>query len=684
MKKWLNWPRLWLCFVGLWLAGASGLWAQTPSVPTGMSLHWQVEYLEEMTATPLDLAHVQSRVVKGHFRPIQIADNNINLGFSQRGQWLLVNIHHPSTTASTWVLELAYQAPDWVDLYMPDGSQVLAGSLRSRPKEQLEHRFFSVPIRLEPGHNQLLMRVQSDAALTVPLRLWAPTDFLRHVQRSSVLQALYFGALAAMTLYNLFLAISLRDKRFGLYVLFALMLGAGMLSGNGYGRLYLWPEALAFDRVAQTFFLCLAGVFSLAFSRAFLQLDQKMIWIARSLRLAEVLMFGFALYFLGSVLLGWQLQMTYVLLIALAAPTGLLILVACARALRQGVKGTRFFILAWTVLWIGVFTAAFRMLGWVPSNFLTLYALQISSVLEMLLLAFALADIVHQERAQRDIAQSTALRLEQNLVTQLQASEERLEQAVLTRTSQLQEVLEKRQLLLDQYVRFGSLISHEFRNPLSIVQSQISVLRRQSPSPNEEVSRRLEIMSSATQRLLQLFDRWLQGGRLHHLEKDLHIENLQIDRWLQHFLHSNPQYHASHHLIMEKVIAAKVSPANLNWEIRADESLLEIAVHNLLDNACKYAEPATAVRIELRRDLGRIGIAIVDQGPGISIEQQATIFDDYVRLQPEGSVQGIGLGLAFVRRIAFLLEGSIELHSLAGQGSTFCLWLPSHSAKNPS
>lgn len=684
MKQQLSLFSLFLVFVGLCLAGAGGLWAQTLSMPTGTSPRWQVEYLEETTATPFDIAHVQSQVLNGHFRPIQIADNNINLGFSQRGQWLLVKIDHPSATASTWVLELAYQAPDWVDLYMPDGSLILAGSLRSRAKEQLEHRFISLPIRLEPGHNQLLMRLQSDAALTVPLRIWAPSDFLRHVQRSSVSQALYFGALASMTVYNLFLAISLRDKRFGLYVLFALMLGAGMLSGNGYGRLYMWPEALAFDRVAQTLFLCLAGVFSLAFSRAFLQLDQKMIWIARSLRLSEALMLGFALYFLGSVFFNWQLQLTYVLLIGLAAPTGLLILVACARALRQGIKGTRFFILAWTVLWIGVFTAAFRMLGWVPSNLLTLYALQISSVLEMLLLAFALADIVHQERAQRDIAQSKALRLEQNLVTQLQASEERLEQAVLTRTSQLQEVLEKRQLLLDQYVRFGALISHEFRNPLSIVQSQISVLRRQSPSLNEEASRRLEIMSSATQRLLQLFERWLQGGRLHHLEKDLHIENLQIDRWLEHFLNSNPQYYSSHHLTLEKLTATEDAPANLNWEIRADESLLEIAVHNLLDNACKYAEPATAVRIELRCEPGRVGIAVVDQGPGISVEQQARIFDDYVRLQPEGSVRGIGLGLAFVRRIAFLLEGSIELHSLPGQGSTFCLWLPSHSANNPS
>jgi signal transduction histidine kinase len=118
--------------------------------------------------------------------------------------------------------------------------------------------------------------------------------------------------------------------------------------------------------------------------------------------------------------------------------------------------------------------------------------------------------------------------------------------------------------------------------------------------------------------------------------------------------------------------------------VLADESLLEIAVLNLLDNACKYAELGTEVRIELRQEAARVGIAVIDQGPGIGPEQQKKIFEDYVRLQPEGPVHGIGLGLAFVRRIATVLNGSVELDSSLGQGCTFSLWLPAFSAKNPS
>lgn len=663
------------------------LLAQQPPaslLPT-QPITWNILHYEEPGDKPLDLVQVQALVGQGAFKPLASKQQNFNLGFRPKGQWLLVRIDQPGQSAATWVLELAYQAPDTVDVYRPNGTVVLAGALRMRPAEQLEHRYLALPLQLVPGTNDLLLRVQSTSALTVPLRLWAPAEFLKHVQRTSVLQALYFGALAAMISYNFFLFLSLRDWRFGLYVLFALTLGAAMLSGNGYGRLYLWPQALEFDRVSQTFFLCLSAVFSVAFSRAFLQLNVGMRRTAAALRVAEMLLISFALYFLVSAALGWSSQGVMLVLIAVVIPTGVLIIWAGISALRQGHSEVRYFLLAWSVLWLGVFVAAGHTLGWLPSHTLTLYALQISSVLEMLLLAFALADIVHHERAQRDLAQATALRLEQNLVTQLQASEERLERAVQSRTHELQAAIDQQHQLLEQYVRFGALISHEFRNPLGIIQSQISLLRRQLPSAQAEFHQRLEVMASAVRRLAQLFERWLQGGRLQHFEKNLQIEPVRLDVWLENLLQTHSHYRASHRVTLLVPGEPETAAAAQTWQVMADEHLLEIAVLNLLDNACKYAEKDTEVRIELRArqngdGLTQTAIVVIDQGPGVHEDEQLRVFDDYVRLQPEGPLHGIGLGLAFVKRIAKLLGGSIELHSLPGKGSTFSLWLPTMAA----
>ena len=679
MNRWMQCLRLLVCLAGFFWVWATPLSAQTMGLNASRAVEWEVEYIPETAGGVLTIDDVRSPAHDSRFQPLLTDRENINLGFSQHGQWLRVLLDYSGTSPMVWVLELAYMAPDWLDLYLPDGSQVLAGSARKRAAEQLDHQFFAVPMQLLPGRNVLYMHVQSDSALTLPLRVIAPFDFLKHVQGITVLQALYFGALAAMTAYNLFLAISLRDRRFGLYVLFALMLGAGMFSGNGYGRLYLWPEAVQFDRVAQMCFLSLAAAFSVAFSRAFLQLERNRRRTARALRAAEVLMFGCALYFMASALFSWPLQHVYWLLMVVAVPAAVLILLTGIRSLPMGGGGTRFFILAWATLWLGVFVATLRMLDCLPSTPVTLYALQISSVFEMLLLAFALADIVRHERAQRDQLKATALQTEQSLVMQLQASEQRLEQTVHARTVELQEALAKQQLLLNQYVRFGALISHEFRNPLGIIQSQISLLRRLSVAADTEASRRLDIIAGSVRRLLQLFERWLQGGRLQHLEKDLHIEPVRLDLWLEDLLQAHPQYRHGHRVLL---CVPPDSAAGAAWQVMADDSLLEIAVLNLLDNACKYTEQGTEIRIELRSGEGHAGIAIVDQGPGISREQQERVFEDYVRLQPEGPVHGMGLGLAFVKRIAALLEGFVELHSLPGHGSTFCLWLPSRDLSN--
>ncbi len=654
--------------------------AQTSAVGSAPALSWEVAYLAESGEAVVQPSQLPSLLAEGAFASWPDEGSDINLGFSPFGHWLHVRIVNAGQDHITQVLELAYASPDWVDVYLPDGKVVLTGALRERPADQLEHRFIALPVRLAPGVNDMFFRVQSTSALTLPLRFWTPFEFLAHVQRTTVLQALYFGALVAISLYNLFLSFSLRDRRFVWYVLFTVTFCAGMLSGNGYGRLYFWPQGIEFDRVAQPFFLCLAAACSMAFSNAFLGLGGFMPRTARLLRGAELLMLGFALLFLGAAFYQWPLHSVYLWLIAVVVLTGVMIMVASARALMQGRKGIRFFILAWTCLWLGVFVASMRMLGWLPSNVWTLYALQISSVLEMLLLAFALADIVYQERAQSDQLKASALRLEQQMVMQLQLSEERLEQAVLNRTQQLQQAMDKQQLILDQYVRFGSLISHEFRNPLGIIQSQISLLRRQNVMAESKGVRRLDTMDSAVRRLSQLFERWLQGGRLHHLEKDLNIESLRIDWWLKHLEQDHPQYFASHRVLIS--FADVACDPSLAWWVQADDRLLEIAVLNLLDNACKYSPPGTEVLIELHRATGLVGIAVIDQGPGIDVEQQGLVFQDYVRLKPEGPVHGIGLGLAFVKRIAVLMQGSIELKSLPGQGCTFCLWLPSNPPRS--
>ena len=79
------------------------------------------------------------------------------------------------------------------------------------------------------------------------------------------------AGLLALLLYNLLLFLSLRDRRFLLYSLYAATFSLGIFAGNGFGRVFLWPDSPRFDIQAQALFLSLAAVFSVGFACDFLQ-----------------------------------------------------------------------------------------------------------------------------------------------------------------------------------------------------------------------------------------------------------------------------------------------------------------------------------------------------------------------------------------------------------------------------
>jgi len=432
--------------------------------------------------------------------------------------------------------------------------------------------------------------------------------------------------------------------------------------------MFLWSHRFEFDTVAQVFFLGIAASFAMLFSDVFLQARRDMPVLSRLFRSSAI---GFLLLAMLLLTCNWHPIPTGTLVIALmwcSIPAGVLVVFTSARVLLRGQQGVRFFLLAWSTLWIGVFVAALRVFGWIPTNTITSYSLQISSVAEMLLLSLALADMMNSERQGREAAQKDALAAKQKLLEIALTSEERLEHAVEKRTAQLKKALDSEVQLLAQYMRFGALISHEFRNPLGIINSQISLMRKEHEMGQLQLDKRLSTMSSAARRLLSLFEKWLQGDRLNHALQDMNETPIVLSAWLSELIDAQSQYHATHRL--------EFKPANTQTIVMADEDLLEIAILNLIDNACKYSEPDSLVQIELRMRHQQLGIAVIDQGQGIAQEHQTKIFEDYFRITPEGPVRGLGLGLPFVLRIAQMHQGQLELQSKRNKGSTFCLWLP--------
>ena len=658
--------RFWIWLIGsVWLGSAQAdvLEKNTHSLSNLKSIH---VFEDKQGQWGFDQAsHTDNAALYQAWAPER---GQINMGFSHSTYWVRIRLSRAADAPASWVLEVPFFQLSQVDFYAPGQLGVQTGAelpLSSRP---FLHRFFAFPIALDTQPQDFYLRVSSQHSVTIPITVWQEQPFRHHVQNTTLLQALYFGGLLALLIYNVFLGLSLKDLRFLLYGLFIAVFGLGMLSGNGLGQMFLWPSQPWFDSIAQTFFICLSGAFAMLFANQFLQAQRYIPKTAALMRIFALLFLLDACLLLCAPWLGVPTVWVVELLYFLALPASLMVVISGFRVLKLGHKGVRFFLLAWAVLWSGAIIATLRAFEFIATNALTSYSLQLSSAVEMLLLAFALADIVHLERQEREQAQREALLANQRLLERSQSTQEQLEDEVQKRTWELQQALAAETQFLDRYLRFGALISHEFRNPLGIVNSQISLLRKEHSAGQLNLDKRLDTISGATQRLLSLFETWLHGDRLQHDMKDFSPQHLPLAAWLRELVDAQSIYHDKNPLTLNMH-----TPVGDVW---VDENLLEVAMLNLIDNACKYSSPGQSVVIETRKKTGWVGIAVIDQGCGIDSKDHQLIFDDYRRVSSESSIAGLGLGLAFVRRIVDKHQGQLELDSALGQGSTFCLWLP--------
>jgi two-component system phosphate regulon sensor histidine kinase PhoR len=112
--------------------------------------------------------------------------------------------------------------------------------------------------------------------------------------------------------------------------------------------------------------------------------------------------------------------------------------------------------------------------------------------------------------------------------------------------------------------------------------------------------------------------------------------------------------------------------------VRANSSLVEQALVNLIDNAIKYTENKGEVRVEIRKEGDFAEIRVSDTGPGIDSQHLSRLFERFYRIDQGRSRQlgGTGLGLAIVKHIAQVHGGRVSVESVVGKGTTFSLFLP--------
>ncbi|MDD4895043.1 MAG: HAMP domain-containing sensor histidine kinase, partial [Candidatus Omnitrophica bacterium] len=216
---------------------------------------------------------------------------------------------------------------------------------------------------------------------------------------------------------------------------------------------------------------------------------------------------------------------------------------------------------------------------------------------------------------------------------------------------------------------FLSLISHKLRTPVSVVYANACLLGEEkiSGALNDKQRKSIASISEGSVKLTSLIDKLLKFVEISKARPDISKEEIELFTYLPS-------------LVRPMVDKLKDKKIELNIDCPQEESVLHInkssldaIIKNLVENAIKFNDKEIArVSISVIKTAKNLEIEISDNGPGIPPEDRQKIFEQFYQVEKyfTGNVEGVGLGLALVKRLVNISGGEINLRSEIARGTT--------------
>jgi PAS domain S-box-containing protein len=236
----------------------------------------------------------------------------------------------------------------------------------------------------------------------------------------------------------------------------------------------------------------------------------------------------------------------------------------------------------------------------------------------------------------------------------------------------IKNALEKEKELNAMKSNFVSMASHEFRTPLSTILSSVSLLEHyRTTETQDKRDKHIQRIKSSVNEMVGILEEFLSLEKIEEGKVKVKKEVFNLKQLAQ-------QAEAKFNTALKQGQVIEHTHTGKE-EVNLDEGFINHILNNLLSNAVKYSPEATRVIFETCVEETAVVLKVKDQGIGISPEDQKHLFERFFRASNTGNIKGTGLGLHIVKRYIDLMNGTIELKSEIGYGSTFIVTLPSES-----
>lgn len=256
---------------------------------------------------------------------------------------------------------------------------------------------------------------------------------------------------------------------------------------------------------------------------------------------------------------------------------------------------------------------------------------------------------------------------------ELTQTNQQLQQEIIEREraqQDLHKALQTEKELNELKSRFTSMVTHEFRNPLTTILCSAQLLEHFSDRATEEQKQSYVVRIKQTAKYMnQMIEDLLVIGGAETGKLEFKPAPLDLIKFCRDLVEEQLLSDRNRHVIIFELRGACANAC-------MDEKLLRYIFGNLLTNACKYSPRNSTIDFEVSCEDGKAVFLIRDRGIGIPPEDKKRLFESFYRAKNVGSIPGTGLGLTIVKNCVEVHGGEIVVDTKVGIGTTFTVTLP--------
>ena len=481
-------------------------------------LNAKVDVLEDVTGN-LSLAEVSAESAASAFKQSQAGLSSF--GFTDSAYWFCFRIDNPVPETRKMLLVLRSAWLDTVNVYQADGALEQIGdtygdTLPFRHRQHV-HPQFLLDLRITPGQHVYYLRLTSKQAFMTPMQLWEPEAFYARDRLWAGYFGMFYGVLLVMVLYNACIWFSTRDRNYLFYCLYLTAFFVMNFSYNGFSFQYFWPESPRWTNWSYSSWIFLYQATAVLFAMHFLESRSR---LPKMHSLLKTFLSGLIAWWLLVLVSGKELlyNASAVYFVFFFTP---LMSIAGITAWFSGYKAARFFALASMANLLGAFITALTVSGFLTYSFVHFHAVEFGIVVDVVLLALALADRINLLRDQKEAAEKGIIEQKIQANALLEMAKENLECTVLERTMALAQArdhaehLARIDVLTEVSNRryFEEVAVHEFararryQQPLSVIMFDIDFFKKINDTYGHAAGDRvLKIVASAAKESVREVD----------------------------------------------------------------------------------------------------------------------------------------------------------------------------------